>query len=198
MKDRQKVIVWRGSHTHVRDLMYYAADILTLHDQHPDWKWFFLGYEPFFITEKMRPESYGTAPFAGHMEYFNLLQKLQAPIHIVPLPKNQFNESKSNIAWIEGTLAGSAVLCPDFKEWNVSGAQPYQENSFIKNLGMLMAAKDDYPEYLEGLQEQSWQTVLNHLTLTKVNAIRRICLQKLVEGSIQHKASFGIAPLNVT
>jgi hypothetical protein len=56
------------------------------------------------------------------MKYFEILMELKPEIMIVPLQQNKFNECKSNIALIEGTLAGAVILAPNLPEFREAGA----------------------------------------------------------------------------
>lgn len=124
-KERQKVILWRGSNTHTGDLMEYADSILEIAKDYPDWKWYFIGYNPWFITDKMKPGAWATGRWTGHQDYFGLIASHQAPILMVPLKDNAFNQAKSHIAWIEGIWSGASVIAPGWGEWDHYNTKRY-------------------------------------------------------------------------
>lgn len=167
--ERRPTILWRGSTSHLGDLLTYQKAMKDIMRAHPKWFWLFMGYEPWFLTQDMTPGSYGVAPWAGHMEYFELLQKVAAPVSIVPLKDNEFNRAKSNIAWIESTLAGSAVLCPDWEEWQRPGAVNYKDpDHFLDLLDRMLTEKIDTEE----CRTKSWADIETNLFLSKTNELR--------------------------
>lgn len=178
MNERRKIVLWRGSSTHVGDLLHFKDEILKVYHANPGWQWFFLGWEPWYLTQEMKPEHIGIAPWKGHTDYFNLIQTIQAPISIVPLPDSEFNKSKSNIAWIESTLAGSACLCPDFEAWDYEGPIKYFNTaSFGHRLTEMMTGQID----LHAAQEKSWETIESKLLLQNVNKLRRVALERVLQ-----------------
>lgn len=175
---RQKVVFWRGSNTHMGDLIAYQSEILEVYEKNPGWQWFFLGYDPWFLTEKMKPGTFGVAPWASHIEYFRLIQQVQPQVLMVPLKFDEFNEAKSHIAWLEGTLAGSAVLGPEFDEWKRKGCNTYENPAQFKSyLQMLL----DTPELRSGCREASRQEIDEHYLLTHVNQQRYNAAKHLAE-----------------
>jgi hypothetical protein len=136
------VVLWRGGHTHDRDLETYAHEIIEAYNKFPDWAFVFLGHQPWRIIEKMNPKRVSLRPFTPEViDFIHDLQKIRAAIHIVPLHDNIFNHAKSCIAHLEGTLAGSAILGPDWKEWQDIGCVNYKNpQDFGERLQALMAA----------------------------------------------------------
>jgi len=51
---------------------------------------------------------------------------------IVPLKNYAFNHAKSNIAWLETTLAGGLVVAPKWTEWNHKGVLKYNNRPEFK------------------------------------------------------------------
>ena len=106
-------------------------------------------------------------------QYFNYLSKINGKISIVHLSHRpeeiDFNKSKSNIAWIESTYAGLAVLAPDWPEWRRPGIVNYTDKEdFRQKLTSMM--KGEYN--LESLRQASWKYIREELTLEKTNEIR--------------------------
>lgn len=131
---RNPLIVWRGSHTHVRDIQEHTEAILWAHEQFPQLSWCFFGYDPWWITEKMDPKRVRCVPFdASYPGYMGNLMKMRGAIQIVPLHDSEFNRAKSNISYLEGTVAGSVVLTPDWDEWKNTGAIHYNGKDGFKS-----------------------------------------------------------------
>ena len=173
IETRKNTILWRGSNTHQKDLMTYADKILMVNtDKH---EWNFIGYNPFFLTEKLTNVSY--YPGGDISAYHHTIQKLAPEIMIVPLFDNALNRSKSNIAWLEGTLAGAACLVPDWDEWKKPGAIRYDEenNSFFNQLSRMIEDPSDFAVY----NQKSFEYIKNHLVLSKVNELRKSVLDEI-------------------
>jgi hypothetical protein len=174
----KKTILWRGSNTHVGDILAYRDQILKVYETHKaEWQWYFLGADPWMLIERMEPGTYGTAPFADHLRYFNLLQNIQAEIQIVPLADNSFNRSKSNCAWLEGTLAHSAIVGPEFDEWKRPGITNVNPETFIDAMNKLIASE----EIRLNCVTESWNYIESNLKLTDINTIRYNLIRGLVK-----------------
>jgi hypothetical protein len=99
------------------------------------------------------------------IKYFKWLANTAPRIMMVPLADTAFNRCKSNIAWLEATGAGAAVLAPAWPEWG--SCYWYQ-------------GPDDFASVLEsmlgGTQDATWDAsrtkILDTLTLAYVNVTR--------------------------
>ena len=164
---KSKNIIWRGSHTHINDLMGYADEIIDVMNHNKTWKINFMGYNPFFITNNISNFTY--TQFLGVDKYLNLLSKLNNSICIIPLHENAFNHSKSNIAWIESTYAGAVCLAPDWEEWQKPGIINYKNKAdFKKKLKAMISGEYD----LKRMHKESWQFISDNLSLSEVNKQR--------------------------
>lgn len=139
-------ISWRGSKSHFADLVYFqdaVSNVMKL--KKLDWNFF--GLCPYNLEWKA-PNA--KIKWSGPLEillYYKELCALNASIQIVPLVDTYFNRVKSNLAWLDGTLAGSVVLGPDFEEWGLPGMISYKSNnndSFLKNLIDLIDESDEF------------------------------------------------------
>jgi hypothetical protein len=162
-----KNILWRGSHTHMQDLLEYKDPIIEVMNKNDKWSIDFMGYNPFFITNELKNSTY-THPFPID-EYIRKLSIFNYSICIVPLDDCPFNRSKSNIAWQETTYAGAVCLAPDWEEWQKPGIVNYtDQNDFKKKLKAMISGKYD----LKRMHQQSWQYISENLSLAKVNKLR--------------------------
>lgn len=179
IKDKKtKTIVYRGSDSHVRDVLHFQKEILDVYAAKPDWKWDFLGFRPWFLADYM-PK----ANFHGGWEFITYYQKMveiNPDIIIVPLHDNIFNHSKSNIAALEGAVMGAVALVPDWEEWKrIPGVVTYTDKEdFKKKLLMMM----DMPEEeLLKRREQIKNYFETECNLDKINAIREKAIMELYE-----------------
>ncbi len=176
----EKKVVWRGGSTHTRDIFEFQQPIRDAL-RHTEWTLECMGgYNPKEITDYIDAS---LTPYMNKADYFNYLAKVNGKISIVPLshrPEDiNFNKCKSNIAWIESTYAGMAVLAPDWDEWKRPGIINYKDkNDFGKKLTSMMNGGYD----LESLRQASWKYIREELTLEKTNQTRyELIIQHLKE-----------------
>jgi len=179
LASRTKRCVWRGSATHIRDVLEVAHHIHDAAELFSEWKFSFLGWEPFMITEKKL--SVEVFPKMEVLEYFDKLRELAGQILYVPLHNSQFNKSKSMIAWLEASYAGMAVLAPEFPEWERPGITIYKEPAdFGQVLGEML--QTPWPELKERV-DASRAYIQEHLLLSHVNQLRMAVIERLLNGS---------------
>ena len=170
---RNKLVLWRGSHCHFTDLHEYTEQLLAAYREFPDWSWAFVGYNPTWITKHMDMQKRcRVLPFDNdYLNFMSNMQRLRAAVQIVPLVTNDFNLSKSRIAHLEGSLAGSAILAPDWEEWQegklyrYSGADDFKEKLFH----MLASSIEQLAE----VNNQDWDWVVKNRSLNGINEFRR-------------------------
>jgi hypothetical protein len=180
----RKMVVWRGSGTHDKDLMTFTAPMAEVIASHLDWNFNFVG-SPFWWTIEqlgaipgIKPNTITVAPPIDPIQFFIFLREVRPALMIVPLDDCPFNRAKSNIAWVEATHAGAVTLAPDWEEWRRPGIINYKDRA---DFGRLMG------EFLDGKIDadahwfQSRDFIVQNLTLTKVNHLRELILRNLVD-----------------
>ncbi len=171
-----KFCLQRGSSTHINDLLEFSEPIIEVMNNNPDWSIDFIGYNPFFITNKLKKSNY-TKGMPIDM-YLDILPDLDYSICIVPLHDNPFNHSKSNIAFLESTYAGAVCLAPSFMEWQRPGIINYtNKEDFGKKLKAMMDGEYD----LKDLHSKAWNYIQSELSLTKVNELRWNVIKRLLK-----------------
>lgn len=116
-------LVWRGSHTHQNDIFVHHQDIVNAVNQN-NTQVHFVGWNPFFISTQIKKSTHHE--WKGKlMQYMTHLSRGNSgnawgATYIVPLADNNFNRAKSNIAWIEATMAGACCIAPPWNEWEHS------------------------------------------------------------------------------
>jgi hypothetical protein len=184
-KERRKLVVWRGSDSHCKDLMTHTAELCRVVQDHPDWSFEFIG-EPFWWTiEEIRkvakPQQVSVTAAMDPIKYFNYMDSQAPALMIVPLEDQGFNRSKSNIAWIEATGAGAVTVAPHWPEWEMPGVINYQKiTDFGARISEFLGGKYDAKERWE----LSRDYLLNNLTLDRVNHARMELLHMLYAPSI--------------
>lgn len=176
-KESNQVVLWRGSATHDEDLNFYTTEIVEIAKKYPNMSFEFLGF-PFWNTMNQMPkENTKILSPVDIPVYFHALSTIRPKVMQVPLMDSPFNRSKSNIAYLEGCYGGAVTLAPDWNEWRHPGCVGYK-------------SKDDYWYQLEQIIQMSpsdamsasasgWEYILDTLTLSKVNKIRKEILENL-------------------
>lgn len=180
---------WRGSNTHMKDLAEYAAELIDIAAERKNTTFTFVGYNPWFITDSMPPNNaIVTAPM-GISDFFRFMSTTNPSVQVVPLAANMFNLCKSNIAWIEATLAGAVTVCPHWPEWVKPGAINYKSGDEFK--AGIERVLDD-PEHSRQLHELSWNYIRKNLILSQVNDQRMRIVNELF--SLSRTGSCNLPP----
>jgi len=138
-----KRILWRGTKHHEMNLKHFEAPIVDCIKQRPDWVWTFYGWRPWYLMEQSNPCQTEHMADADQFSFFESLRKINASIQIVPLVDNKFNQSKSNIALLEGSAYGqSLIIAPAMPEWIVPGVINYSDRESLRD-SILMAMEFD-------------------------------------------------------
>lgn len=178
-----KDIVWRGSETHVADLIYFNEQI-TRAIGNTDDTFHFLGYLPFLVAHQF--ETYakglcGTPEMRVHAHkpedikiYHENLQSIAPRLMHVPLIGNALNIAKSNIAWIEATFAGAVCIAPKWAEWEKPGVLTYSSQEEFESL--LTSTMNYTKEW-----EKSMEYIKKNLLLSHVNEQRATILERLIK-----------------
>jgi len=184
IKNRFKIISWRGSNTHRNDLLSCSEGMFNLAKKYEkEWSWVFVGGQQnndlWYITDYIK--QHFNLKECDIVTYHKFLKDLKSSIHMVPLVVNQFNKSKSNISWIEGTLAGAAVIAPqglsEFDRPGITTYNPENPDSFGYFLEKLM--KDEKLR-LKNYQK-SFDFIEENLLLSKVNKKRLKVIEELMQ-----------------
>ena len=137
----QPLVMWRGSASHADDCIEFQNEVVKLMEDSKDVPFFFWTNKTmaeWTMDFPMRvPNAQGqkvgkweiVQPVAV-LDYFRMLSMQVRPmLTLVPLKDYQFNRAKSNIAFIEATLAGGVALVPDWEEWKHEGAIVYKSKA---------------------------------------------------------------------
>jgi hypothetical protein len=157
-------LVWRGTDTHIKDLMTYGAEIDHVRESFKDWRFVFMGFDPWFLNEPFDWMYYPTQDTIAY--YGSLLKMTPAAMH-VPLNNNVFNRCKSNVAALEATFAGAVCIAPSW--WNMPGTVPYSDQaSYLEALRSVLTGEIDKVAH----NLMAWEYIQDCLLLSKVNVQR--------------------------
>lgn len=173
--ERTKIVLWRGSDTHMKDVYYFRKPIIKAMEANPNWTIVFMGMYPFYIFDELPERQCRFIRMLEPLEYIQLIHKINPDVMIVPLDDNPFNRVKSNISWIEGTSAGAAVLKPNWDNWTYISYSYKNHEDFGEKLLEMM--KPGAP--IESVNLESWDHIKNFLSLDQTNLIRKEVLNSL-------------------
>jgi hypothetical protein len=172
MPIRNNSVVWRGTETHIYDLMNYGSPINLASEDFKEWKFIFVGFYPWFLNKSANK---GFVKGSDIIVYFkNLMGMAPACVH-VPLHDNPFNRSKSNIAYIEASYFGAISIVPEW--WEAPGALKYTDpQSYYECMKAVCSCEID----IEKSNQISWEYIQDELTLTKINKQRIEIINSLI------------------
>lgn len=126
---KNKIVLWRGSNSHMRDLFLFREQITELIRSNQAYTFVFWSNQdeyPAWLNELNREQTNvvfqkPVSPFY----YFFWLKELNPFLTIVPLEDIPFNHSKSDLAKIEATASGCLCLAPNWDEWVWNSSDRY-------------------------------------------------------------------------
>jgi hypothetical protein len=177
--NKRKLILWRGSATHDKDMWLYTDKIQKLVKEYPEWTWMFLGGAFWMTMEKIKAPNVVQAKAVDPAEYFyQFLKECQGAVQIVPLHDNEFNRGKSNISWMEAAFSGSVAIAPNWEEWGMPGAINYDSTEgFYDAIKAILNGSIDP----SSMAEKSWNYIQKNLMLSDVNEMRCNILRNLIQ-----------------
>ena len=167
-------VLWRGSRHHDKDLGAFQEQITSLIRDFKDFNFYFLGEKlPKWIGE-LKAQNAGMIRPVNCFEFPFLMQTIRPSLTIVPLEDTPFNRCKSDINLMEGVLAGSNVVCPDWEQWkwneyryNNPEEFMFECSSMLKNIrkGETKALNDIWQSNIKHIIKERSLSVINKLRL---------------------------------
>lgn len=179
---REKSILWRGGESHVKDLESVKTDFARLTEINDNWTFYFLGGDTNHMKYGYLPSLNSTNTYSQKsvpmLEYVKSLSNIKPLIMTVPLVNDTFNQSKSNIAWIEGVVSGACCVAPDMPEWHKPGIINYTETNSFNNVvqGLI-----DNPISCRENWQKSMDYIEKNLKVEKINKERVKIIRELLK-----------------
>lgn len=167
-----KIIVWRGGENHLYDIKPYTDQINEVLQVYPDWTFYALGSE---IPDLKSLSNYYCLQNLNIHQYFAFMVRVQPSVVIVPLKTNVFNMAKSNIAWLESTMAGAVTVMPHWTDYNISFQYDETDSfreAFINSL--------NYEYSRENVYKKSVSSIKDSFLLSQINKQRLHILKLLI------------------
>jgi len=173
VEERNKKVVWRGSDTHIFDIMNYAPAINKSTTEFPNYEFNYIGYHPWFL------EQHENVIFIRAMDVVDYYMRgvvLKPTVVQIPLHDNLFNRCKSNIAFIEGSFWGAVCIVPDF--WgDLPGTLSYSTQAeYQAALDSVLSGEVD----VVAQNKLAWDYIKANLLLSGVNKIRVNIVRELI------------------
>ena len=180
---RDKVVLWRGSHTHNKSMAEFAPAVGRADKKVKGWKFVFIGAYPWEMLEQITENEWYCSP--GYMPTHNLWdysRKLKPAVQMLCLTENQFTRSRSNMAQLDGTIAGAALLAPSWNHWDTPGVTHYDG---LKDFESKLTALMRFSEIngVRPLVESSWEHIQEKQTFKAIN-VRQWEIVKSLVGNI--------------
>lgn len=181
-KSKKNIITWRGGESHTMDLLSVNEALSSITKAHTKWHYLFMGGDPHFMEYMLKPNmgpTFQLVPSKPMLKYAKTLENLNPKLMITPLLNDEFNRSKSNIAWIEATAAGAAALAPDMPEWTKPGVLTYSNTQDDFKVKLLAAMNNEID--LAKLHSESSEFIKESLMLSKINKLRYAVIESLLD-----------------
>jgi hypothetical protein len=167
-------VVWRGSDTHIYDIMLYTSAINQVTSEFPQFEFTYVGYNPWFLEQGKNVTFHKALDI---IDYFTTIYTLAPKVVQVPLFDSNFNRCKSNIAFIEATYWGAVAIIPEF--WGeIPGTLSYKDNAtYYEALRSVLAGEVD----VKDMNDKAWVYIKENLLLSKVNKVRIDIINNLLK-----------------
>jgi len=185
------VMLWRGSRSHAVDVIEYQDamwDVLEASKKVPLLLWtddttavasWVIDYDPITVDENGKQTGkWKRSDPIDVIDYFHqMAHDVRPMVTLVPLHDDDFNQAKSNIAWLETTLAGGVAVVPKWTEWDNDGALKYSNKAEFKQKVMkVLRGEIDVPTY----RDRSLTVIERKYNLDKNNLQRWEIVNSLV------------------
>lgn len=117
-------IIWRGSSTHRSDLRKYREELESINEPIQLW-----GYDAVNMEPKLKLNKFTYQKPLDPIYYFNSLRAVKPRGIVTPLVEDVFNACKSNIAYLEATMAGAVCYSNQWSEFNGKGLPLSETNN---------------------------------------------------------------------
>lgn len=121
--------IWRGSNTHKDDL---RSNRETIEQIGKETKITFMGFDPIKERPLLNIKDYEFVPPLDPFHYFKWIRDNRPKQFIVLLQDSVFNQSKSNVAWLEATAAGALCFNNGVGEFKNIGFHIYTFNEDVE------------------------------------------------------------------
>jgi hypothetical protein len=181
--ERENTVLWRGSDTHIYDIMTCSLAIDKITAEFPEYEFKYMGYYPWFLKAA---KNVAFEKARDIIDYFAVIYNMHPAVVHVPLYDCNFNRCKSNIAYIEGSFAGAVCIVPEwwrtFDNKVLPGTLQYKDDAtYYEALRSVLAGEVD----IKAMNEIAWQYVKQNLLLSSINKLRVQVIKDLFKSGFE-------------
>jgi len=148
-KRKRPRVLWSGSGAHFDTTKCNQPDdfnhiIDVVKKTKKKYQWVFLGAFPLELTPLVRSGEIEFHKWAPIYEYPRTLNALKTNISVAPLQDNPFNNSKSDIKYIEGCAFGKPVICQDISTYKNAPFRFQTGEEMVDQIDSVLRDKDTY------------------------------------------------------
>lgn len=173
---REKILFWRGTPTHNRNLQVIQSEVISLGKENPTWKFGFMGHDPIDITDQLKNSQ--VWPAYPIKEYFKFICQIHPTACYYVLAQNDHSQARSHVSWLEATFSNTLFIGPDHDEFRRPGTLNFKTPAEFKSIMESVIRNEiDIDDHVT----RSWQHIQENFMLSKVNNIRANLLKQLHE-----------------
>lgn len=145
--ERYTVIGWQGSRTHNEDFKVVLPALTRLLDERPTLQIRFFGCVPLSVKGVIPGSRFQFSKGVEFEKYPATLRYMAFDIGIAPIQDTRFNQSKSNIKYLEYSALGTPCVA--------ANVYPYAQTIQHGSTGYLAETPDDWYEHLSALLDSA-------------------------------------------
>lgn len=177
-------VLWRGSPHHKLDIEHIQGHVIKTANNNPDVEFWMVGLRPWKIMANAEHANVIHASPQMVNQYMKFLNQIRPDIQWTTLYDNPFNRAKSNIAQLEGAMAGAITICPDWPEvWETEYGYAYKNpNHFAELLQKSIDETMKDRKSVNDLADKVWDIFMvnpGKYNLDNINANRFHIIKKL-------------------
>lgn len=132
---KNKVVLWRGNESYLKNLSSYIPQINRVGERFPDWDFVFIGD---IDARYMKLPNH--IPKKPIIPYLNTLREINPSIMICPMIMDEYGRTRNADMFWEAKIGGAVCLAPDIPSWQDKPAILYNtHNGFEESLTLLMS-----------------------------------------------------------
>lgn len=173
---REDKIVWRGTQSHIRNLMSVGLNLISLSQKWPAWKFTFFGYDPYELTDRIRNHEF--IPAMPITNFYSTLCNIHGSVLYYPVIETDHGQARSHISWLEGTFGNMAVVAYKNAEFTRPGILNFTSpTEFEHVIERFINREID----IDKTVEESWQEIQSKYLLSITNKKRLEHIEALLK-----------------
>lgn len=151
-KRKRPRVLWSGSGAHFDNTGAGYDDfthvINTVKKTLKKYQWVFMGSIPRELRSYVKSGQIEFHPWVPIYEYPRAIHNLKATVAVAPLHDNPFNNSKSDLKYIEAGAMGTPVVCQDMHTYKNTPLTFSTGDELVDQIDQVVSAKDTYMKWV--------------------------------------------------